>query len=96
MLPCLYVSESIYSTVKGGNVCTDGFMQIYVFVFSMCHYLSVFAHSKNELLFSPRLPGLTPLHLAVLRGHKDLARMLLDAGADINAMVSPHAALIQR
>ncbi|XP_074511025.1 B-cell lymphoma 3 protein homolog [Sebastes fasciatus] len=30
--------------------------------------------------------GLSPLHLAVLRGHKDLARMLLDAGADINAM----------
>ncbi|KAG7457247.1 B-cell lymphoma 3 protein [Solea senegalensis] len=30
--------------------------------------------------------GLSPLHLAVLRGRKDLARMLLDAGADINAM----------
>ncbi|XP_053289480.1 B-cell lymphoma 3 protein homolog [Pleuronectes platessa] len=30
--------------------------------------------------------GLSPLHLAVLRGHKDLARMLLDAGSDINAM----------
>nr|XP_046254258.1 B-cell lymphoma 3 protein homolog [Scatophagus argus] len=30
--------------------------------------------------------GLSPLHLAVLRGHKDLARMLLDAGANINAM----------
>lgn len=33
--------------------------------------------------------GLSPLHLAVLQGRKDLARMLLDAGADINAMVSP-------
>ncbi|KAM6935381.1 B-cell lymphoma 3 protein homolog [Lycodopsis pacificus] len=30
--------------------------------------------------------GLSPLHLAVLRGQKDLSRMLLDAGADINAM----------
>lgn len=30
--------------------------------------------------------GLSPLHLAVLQGHKHLARMLLDAGADINAM----------
>ncbi|XP_074538924.1 B-cell lymphoma 3 protein homolog [Halichoeres trimaculatus] len=30
--------------------------------------------------------GLSPLHLAVLRGHKDLTRMLLDVGADINAM----------
>ncbi|XP_060937775.1 B-cell lymphoma 3 protein homolog [Limanda limanda] len=30
--------------------------------------------------------GLSPLHLAVLRGHRDLARMLLDAGSDINAM----------
>lgn len=37
--------------------------------------------------------GLSPLHLAVLRGHKDLARMLLDAGADINAMVSPCVSL---
>ncbi|XP_010892434.1 NF-kappa-B inhibitor epsilon [Esox lucius] len=30
--------------------------------------------------------GLTPLHLAVQGRHKELARMLLDAGADINAM----------
>ncbi|XP_034467329.1 B-cell lymphoma 3 protein homolog isoform X1 [Hippoglossus hippoglossus] len=30
--------------------------------------------------------GLSPLHVAVLQGHKDLARMLLDAGSDINAM----------
>lgn len=30
--------------------------------------------------------GLSALHLAVLQGCKDLARMLLDAGADINAM----------
>ncbi|XP_044214152.1 B-cell lymphoma 3 protein homolog isoform X2 [Thunnus albacares] len=30
--------------------------------------------------------GLSPLHLAVLRGHKDLSMMLLEAGADINAM----------
>ncbi|XP_029306575.1 B-cell lymphoma 3 protein homolog [Cottoperca gobio] len=30
--------------------------------------------------------GLSPLHLAVLRDQKDLARMLLDAGADINVM----------
>lgn len=33
--------------------------------------------------------GFSPLHLAVLQGHKDLARMLLNAGADINAMVGP-------
>uniref|UniRef100_A0A3B4Z615 BCL3 transcription coactivator n=1 Tax=Stegastes partitus TaxID=144197 RepID=A0A3B4Z615_9TELE len=30
--------------------------------------------------------GLSPLHLAVLHGFKDLARLLLNAGADINAM----------
>lgn len=30
--------------------------------------------------------GLTPLHLAVLQGCQDLTKMLLDAGADINAM----------
>lgn len=39
-------------------------------------------------------PGLSPLHLAVLRGHRHLSRMLIDAGADINAMVSPCAVLI--
>lgn len=38
----------------------------------------------TSLLFS----GLSPLHLAVLRGQKDIAKRLLDAGADINAMVS--------
>ncbi|XP_047455020.1 B-cell lymphoma 3 protein homolog [Mugil cephalus] len=30
--------------------------------------------------------GLSPLHLAVLQGRQDLAKMLLEAGADINAM----------
>ncbi|KAM7421200.1 hypothetical protein PAMA_015383 [Pampus argenteus] len=30
--------------------------------------------------------GLSPLHLAVLRGQRDLSLMLLEAGADINAM----------
>lgn len=38
------------------------------------------------MLFFLLISGLSPLHLAVLQGHKDLARMLLDAGADINAM----------
>lgn len=32
--------------------------------------------------------GLTPLHLAVQDGNKNLAKMLLDCGADINAVVS--------
>lgn len=40
------------------------------------------------------LTGLTPLHMAVQQGHQDLAKMLLDAGADINAMVSPCFSLI--
>lgn len=47
----------------------------------------------HVLLFGLRLyfvlTGLTPLHMAVQQGHQDLAKMLLDAGADINAMVSP-------
>ncbi|XP_071325726.1 B-cell lymphoma 3 protein homolog [Trachinotus anak] len=42
--------------------------------------------SSSTCLESRNYEGLSPLHLAVLLGHKDLARMLLDAGADINAM----------
>ncbi|XP_070768544.1 B-cell lymphoma 3 protein homolog [Enoplosus armatus] len=42
--------------------------------------------SSSTCLEIKNYEGLSPLHLAVLRGHKDLARMLLDAGADINAM----------
>ncbi|XP_040901344.1 B-cell lymphoma 3 protein homolog [Toxotes jaculatrix] len=40
----------------------------------------------SKCLDSKNYEGLSPLHLAVLRGLKDLARMLLDAGADINVM----------
>ncbi|XP_069559987.1 B-cell lymphoma 3 protein homolog [Brachyistius frenatus] len=42
--------------------------------------------SSSTCLEIRNYEGLSPLHLAVLQGHKDLARMLLDAGADINAM----------
>ncbi|XP_070691599.1 B-cell lymphoma 3 protein homolog [Pempheris klunzingeri] len=42
--------------------------------------------SSSTCLEIRNYQGLSPLHLAVLRGHRDLARMLLDAGADINAM----------
>lgn len=55
-----------------------------------CVYLHLLTCSASSL-FS----GLSPLHLAVLRGHTHLAKMLLDAGADINAMVSPCAAPTQ-
>lgn len=58
----------------------------------MC--MSVFSSLYNRSALSLS-SGLSPLHLAVLRDHKDLARMLLDAGADINAMVSSCAALTQ-
>ncbi|XP_054477801.1 B-cell lymphoma 3 protein homolog [Anoplopoma fimbria] len=52
------------------------------------HCLSVvLSHSQSSTCLESRnYEGLSPLHLAVLRGHIDLARMLLDAGADINAM----------
>ncbi|KAM3614462.1 uncharacterized protein V6R79_014795 [Siganus canaliculatus] len=47
----------------------------------------VLAHSSSTTCLEIRnYEGLSPLHLAVLRGHKELARILLDAGADINAM----------
>ncbi|XP_035527522.1 B-cell lymphoma 3 protein homolog [Morone saxatilis] len=47
----------------------------------------VLSHSSSSTCLEIRnYEGWSPLHLAVLRGHKDLARMLLDAGADINAM----------
>ncbi|XP_010739701.1 B-cell lymphoma 3 protein homolog [Larimichthys crocea] len=42
--------------------------------------------SSSTCLEIRNYEGLSPLHLAVLRGHEHLARMLLDAGADINAM----------
>ncbi|KAF3692142.1 B-cell lymphoma 3 protein [Channa argus] len=48
--------------------------------------LSVVLSSSPTCLEIKNFDGFTPLHLAVLRGHKDLARMLLDGGADINAM----------
>lgn len=42
--------------------------------------------SSSTCLEVRNYEGFSPLHLAVRRGHKDLARMLLDAGANINAM----------
>lgn len=47
----------------------------------------VLSHSQSSTCLEIRnYEGLSPLHLTVLRGQKDLSRMLLDAGADINAM----------
>lgn len=84
LLRCIRCVLYIKQVPTGLCVCI-----MYVF---MC--MSAFSHCKiaSFSLFS----GLSPLHLAVLRGHRHLARMLLDAGADINAMVSPCAALTQR
>ncbi|XP_014908865.1 B-cell lymphoma 3 protein homolog [Poecilia latipinna] len=42
--------------------------------------------SSSPCLEIRNFEGLSPLHLAVLQGHRNLAKMLLDAGADINAM----------
>ncbi|XP_043972345.1 B-cell lymphoma 3 protein homolog [Gambusia affinis] len=42
--------------------------------------------SSSPCLEIRNFEGLSPLHLAVLQGHKNLTKMLLDAGADINAM----------
>ncbi|KAF6716581.1 B-cell lymphoma 3 protein [Oryzias melastigma] len=42
--------------------------------------------SSSPCLEVRNFEGLTPLHMAVQQGHQDLAKMLLDAGADINAM----------
>lgn len=61
---------------------------VYVSVF-----MSSFAHCETHFPALSLSSGLSPLHLAVLRGHKDLSTMLLEAGADINAMVSPFVAL---
>ncbi|KAL7887308.1 hypothetical protein AOLI_G00050290 [Acnodon oligacanthus] len=47
------------------------------------------AHSPccpSAFLDSRNYEGLTPLHLAVQEGNKKLAKMLLDSGADINAV----------
>ncbi|KAL0985046.1 hypothetical protein UPYG_G00152230 [Umbra pygmaea] len=47
----------------------------------------VLSHTSSSSCLELRnYEGLTPLHLAVQGEHKELARMLLTAGADINAM----------
>nr|WKF45146.1 B-cell lymphoma 3 protein isoform X2 [Epinephelus akaara] len=51
-----------------------------------CLSVLLSSSSSSTCLEIRNYEGLSPLHLAVLRGHKDLAKMLLDAGADINAM----------
>ncbi len=65
------------------------------FVHTLCVYVHVCIFLAVKLSALSLSSGLSPLHLAVLRDRKDLARMLLDAGADINAMVSSCAALTQ-
>ncbi|XP_028280656.1 B-cell lymphoma 3 protein homolog [Parambassis ranga] len=56
--------------------------------YDQCHCLSVLLSlsTSSTCLERRNYEGLTSLHLAVRSGHKDLVRMLLDAGADINAM----------
>ncbi|XP_068180191.1 B-cell lymphoma 3 protein homolog isoform X2 [Antennarius striatus] len=56
--------------------------------YDQCDCLSVVLScpSSSTCLEIRNYEGLSPLHLAVLRGHKTLSRMLLDAGADINAL----------
>ncbi|XP_044064689.1 B-cell lymphoma 3 protein homolog [Siniperca chuatsi] len=49
-----------------------------------CLSIVLSCSSSSRCLEIGNYEGLRPLHLAVLRGRKDLARMLLDAGADIN------------
>ncbi|XP_028985378.1 B-cell lymphoma 3 protein homolog [Betta splendens] len=53
---------------------------------AQCLSVALARSSSPTCLESRNYEGLTALHVAVLQGHKDLARMLLDAGADINAM----------
>lgn len=43
-------------------------------------------HTASTCLEIRNYEGLSPLHLAVLQGHQDLATLLLNSGADINAM----------
>uniref|UniRef100_A0A668AHD3 BCL3 transcription coactivator n=1 Tax=Myripristis murdjan TaxID=586833 RepID=A0A668AHD3_9TELE len=51
-----------------------------------CLSVILFLSPPSACLEIRNYEGLSPLHLAVQRGHKDLARTLLEAGADINAM----------
>ncbi|KAF7652561.1 hypothetical protein LDENG_00095230 [Lucifuga dentata] len=51
-----------------------------------CLFVVLSQSSSSMCLEIRNYEGLSPLHLAVQHGCKDLARMLLDSGADINAM----------
>ncbi|KAM9310600.1 B-cell lymphoma 3 protein homolog isoform 2-T2 [Pholidichthys leucotaenia] len=51
-----------------------------------CLFLLLSPSSPSTCLEIRNYEGLSPLHLAVLQCRKNLAQMLLDAGADINAM----------
>ena len=44
---------------------------------------------RERVLTNGRAPqyGLTPMHAAADKGHHEMARLLLEAGADINAML---------
>ncbi|KAJ8005262.1 hypothetical protein DPEC_G00144810 [Dallia pectoralis] len=61
------------------HLCCEHGQQACLFVVLRHNFISPCLEVRNY-------EGLTPLHLAVQGGHKKLARMLLEAGADINAM----------
>lgn len=92
------VSESIYSVWR--ECLQYMYKQVHAGTCKCILYFSMykFPHCKTSIFKVSALclfSGLSPLHLAVLHGHKDLAKMVLDAGGDINAMVSPCAVLTQ-
>ncbi|XP_027005319.1 B-cell lymphoma 3 protein [Tachysurus fulvidraco] len=49
-------------------------------------HLSILPYCPSACLDSRNFEGLTPLHLAVQDGNRKMAKMLLDSGADINAV----------
>jgi len=50
--------------------------------------VAVYRTEDPDLLFGKDGNGITPLHLAVISGHRDMTRLLMANKAEVNAKVN--------